>query len=542
MTDFAINIILLFLTLSFITFSLIGYGALFTKTFYYEKKNYFSVSHYIIFGLIFLVFISYYTNLFFGHNEIFNFFLLLVGILYFVFFELKKKIELSKIVFFLIIIYFTFFLISKNHDDFFYYHFSYALNLVENKLQFGLSNLKLGYRHHSSILHLMSLTYLPIVKYYLFNSINFIAFIFTSFILFENVQKNLNKNNLIMFFSLLFFILINIKFKRLSEFGTDITAQLFIVILFLSFLKFFLEKKNKQENLFIIFIILTLIASFKISYTLYGIFVLLTLLIYERSELIKFIFKSKKLLIFLTLFLIVFLFQNFANNGCLLYPISQTCFFHDLDWTLKKNEINEMKIFLELWAKSGANPHYTVSNKMEYIENFVWLKNWFNNYFLFKISDFIFLNLGLILLIILFFKKNIYLEKNFKDKKILYKFFLVILPIFLIWFLKHPSLRYGGYIIVSLFLFFMFFLFVKFKTSNFNTLQKKTTVLIILSIMYFNISNISRIYNEINSTNIFRYHDFPFYALDTNLFYKDKLSILNSKHKIINNYIFYLND
>ena len=542
MTDFTINIILLFLTLSFITFSLIGYGALFAKTFYYEKKNYFSVSHYIIFGLIFLVFISYYTNLFFGHNEIFNFFLLLVGILYFVFFELKKKIELSKIVFFLIIIYFTFFLISKNHDDFFYYHFSYSLNLVENKLQFGLSNLKLGYRHHSSILHLMSLTYLPIVKYYLFNSINFIAFIFTSFILFENVQKNLNKNNLIMFFSLLFFILINIKFKRLSEFGTDITAQLFIVILFLSFLKFFLEKKNKQENLFIIFIILTLIASFKISYTLYGIFVLLTLLIYERSELIKFIFKSKKLLIFLTLFLIAFLFQNFANNGCLLYPISQTCFFHDLDWTLKKNEINEMKIFLELWAKSGANPHYTISNKMEYIENFVWLKNWFSNYFLFKVSDFIFLNLGLILLITLFFKKNIYLEKNFKDKKILYKFFLVILPIFLIWFLKHPSLRYGGYIIVSLFLFFMFFLFVKFKTSNFNTLKKKTTVLIILSIMYFNISNISRIYNEINSTYIFRYHDFPFYALDTNLFYKDKLSILNSKHKIINNYIFYLND
>ncbi len=542
MTDFTINIILLFLTLSFITFSLIGYGALFAKTFYYEKKNYFSVSHYIIFGLIFLVFISYYTNLFFGHNEIFNFFLLLAGILYFVFFELKKKIELSKIVFFLIIIYFSFFLISKNHDDFFYYHFSYALNLVENKLQFGLSNLKLGYRHHSSILHLMSLTYLPIVKYYLFNSINFIAFIFTSFILFENVQKNLNKNNLIMFFSLLFFILINIKFKRLSEFGTDITAQLFIVILFLSFLKFFLEKKNKQENLFIIFIILTLIASFKISYTLYGIFVLLTLLIYERSELIKFIFKSKKLLIFLTLFLIVFLFQNFANNGCLLYPISQTCFFHDLDWSLKKNEINEMKIFLEVWAKSGANPHYTVSNKIEYIENFVWLKNWFNNYFLFKVSDFIFLNLGLILLITLFFKKNIYLEKNFKDKKILYKFFLVILPIFLIWFLKHPSLRYGGYIIVSLFLFFMFFLFVKFKTSNFNTLQKKTTVLIILSIMYFNISNISRIYNEINSTYIFRYHDFPFYALDTNLFYKDKLSILNSKHKIINNYVFYLND
>jgi hypothetical protein len=237
----------------------------------------------------------------------------------------------------------------------------------------------------------------------------------------------------------------------------DLIDQLFIVILFLSFLKFFVEKKNKEEKLFIIFIILRLIVSFKISYSLYGIFVLLTLLIYEGSELIKFIFKSKKVLFFLTLFLIVFLFENFENNGCLLYQISQTCFFHDLDWSLKKNEINEMKIFLEVWAKSGANFDYIVFNKIEYIENFVWLKNWFNNYFLFKVFDFIFLNLGLILLIRLLFKKNIYLEKNFKDKKILYKFFLVILQIFLIWFLKNLLLKYGSYIIVFLFLFFRFF-------------------------------------------------------------------------------------
>ncbi len=543
MTDSIINLTIILLFLSLITFSFIGYGVLFVKIFYLEKNNSFSVSHYSIFGMLFLVFVSYYSNLFLSHNEIFNSLLILIGIFnYIFFFKIKKKKESTITILFLIIIYFSFFLISKNHDDFFYYHLSSGLNLVENKLQFGLANLKLGYRHHSSVIHLMSLTYLPIVKYYLFNSINFIALLFTSLILFENIKKNINKNSIIMFFCLFFFILINIKFKRLSEYGTDIAAQLFIIILFLNLLKFFFEKESKKENLFFIFTILTLVVSFKISYTLYGILIFLALIVFDRKQFINFIFKSKRFLIFIVLFVLIFLFQNFANNGCLLYPVSQTCFFYDLEWTLKENEINEMKVFLELWAKSGANPNYTVLNQEEFIENFVWLKNWFNNYFLFKVSDFIFLNLTLILLITLLFKNNIYIDKSFKKKRYLLKILLVIFPIFLIWFLKHPSMRYGGYIIFSLTLFFIFLSFIKFKLNNSKFTQKKITLLIILSLLYINFSNINRIYHEINSPYIYKFDDFPFYALDINLLYKDKLRFLNSKRKIINNYTFYLND
>ena len=91
----------------------------------------------------------------------------------------------------------------------------------------------------------MSLTYFPIVNFYLVNSINFIVFIFTSLILYENIKKYLNKNNLITFFSLLFFILINLKFKRLSEYGTDLAAQLLVIVLFLNLIKYFIKKKNK---------------------------------------------------------------------------------------------------------------------------------------------------------------------------------------------------------------------------------------------------------------------------------------------------------
>ena len=430
---------------------------------------------------------------------------------------------------------------SKNHDDFFYYHLSSTLNLVDNKLQFGLGNLKLGYRHHSSIMHLMSLTYLPIIKFYLVNSINFVALIFTSLILFENLKRNSSRNYIVTFFSLFFLILINIKFKRLSEYGTDIAAQLFLIILFLNFLKFLLEKKNDESRLFIISTILILILSLKVSYTFYGFFIFLILIIYEKEKLTNFIISNKKFIIFSIFFLLIFLFQNFANNGCFLYPISQTCFFYDFDWTLKEKEINEMKVFLELWAKSGANPHFTATNKLEYIKNFYWLNNWFNNYFIFKVSDFIFLNLALILLIILLFKKNIYLKKDFKNKKYLKKIFFILIPVFLIWFLKHPSLRYGGYIIISLLLFFSFILFFEFKMYEKKFLQKKILFLIILSLLYFNISNITRIYKEINSPFIYKYSNFPFYTLNTNLLHKDKLRLLNSEYKTIKNYRFYLN-
>ena len=165
------------------------------------------------------------------------------------------------------------------------------------------------------------------------------------------------------------------------------------------------------------------------------------------------------------------------------------------------------------------------------VSDFSSLKNWFTNYFLFKISDYIILNFSIIILIILFFKKNIYFDKNFKNKKYLLNFFLIIIPIALIWFLKHPSLRYGGYIIFSLFIIFSFFLFFRFISTNAETLKKKIGILIILSITYFNISNIHRVNKEINSQYIFKYSNFPFFSLDENLLYKDKLTLLNSKYK-----------
>ena len=78
MTDLIINLTIILLFLSSITFSFIGYGVLFVKIFYLEKNNSFSISHYSIFGMLFLVFVSYYSNLFLSHTDIFNSFLLVI--------------------------------------------------------------------------------------------------------------------------------------------------------------------------------------------------------------------------------------------------------------------------------------------------------------------------------------------------------------------------------------------------------------------------------------------------------------------------------
>ena len=72
--------------------------------------------------------------------------------------------------------------ISKTNEDFPYYHLPMSLQLVENKLQFGLGNINIAYNHFSSLFHINSLFYLPVTKEYLFNLTNFS---FSNFFLFR---------------------------------------------------------------------------------------------------------------------------------------------------------------------------------------------------------------------------------------------------------------------------------------------------------------------------------------------------------------------
>ena len=99
---------------------------------------------------------------------------------------------------------------------------------------------------------------------------------------------------------------------------------------------------------------------------------------------------------------------NIAYTGCAIYPIKQSCFFEKLSWTIKKEHVEHLSQWYEVWSKAGAGPNHGVENHEEYIQKFNWVNNWYEKYFEYKGLE----TLGgifilLILLLIIFYSKNI---------------------------------------------------------------------------------------------------------------------------------------
>ena len=186
--------IILFILFAFFSLiSIIGYGAIFNK-FLLKNKECLNLGLLGFTGFFLLSSISYFTHLFFPHNFTHNLIILFLGILSFIIFYINKNIIIKKENIYILLLIILGIFISKTHDDFGYYHLPNALHFSENKLEFGLGNLNHGFKHHSSIFYLYSIFYFPLIKFYLFNVINFFFLIFATFYLYENIDDDLNKN------------------------------------------------------------------------------------------------------------------------------------------------------------------------------------------------------------------------------------------------------------------------------------------------------------------------------------------------------------
>lgn len=187
------------------------------------------------------------------------------------------------------------------------------------------------------------------------------------------------------------------------------------------------------------------------------------------------------------------IFFNVINSGCLIYPAKFTC-FGNLPWSIENNIIIEVNEWYELWAKSGANPNFVVSDRGEYIQNFNWLPNWIENYFFNKVSDFL---LGLIFLLIIFF---LIFRHNVKKRKInnvkVKAFFLILLIYLTEWFLKHPALRYGGYHLIAIMSFIPISIWFNNLQISFDSFNKRIIIIFVITISIFFIRNSIRIDNE----------------------------------------------
>ena len=517
---------LFFFTSLLILLSTVGYGLIFTKFLKFEKFNY-NYGLIGILGLFTLSIISSYTHLFFSHNYIHNIIILLIGLISLIFIN-KEKFKQLKFILPVFILSFIFLLIAKTNEDFGYYHLPNTIQFAQQKLQFGLGNLSHGFKHISSLFMVMSLNYLPIFEYYLFNLTNFLFFVFfITFILVEvylRNRENLNLSNIILS---LFLILFLTKFSRLAEYGSDISGQIVISIYFFYFLEFIYNKKlileKKIDYLKIAIILIIFAITLKFISVIYSILLFTFFMVPKEKKKIFTSLIKKEYLLIIFLPLIIFIFLNFSSTGCLIYPVEKLCFSKTFDWALSSELIKDLNLHYEVWSKGGKGPGFGINNQEEYILFLNWLPNWFNVYFYGKFTDYILVILIIIFLFSVFnYKKILETKKLFIENENNYLvLYLLLFTIFLLWFMNFPSLRYAGYLIVFLLIIFPYSIYLDKRVNlSEGSNIKKISIIFIMSYAIFLYKNVSRVNNElmVSDNAHHNFKNFPFYWVKKNHF------------------------
>ncbi len=528
------NLSIFILSYILIILSVVGFG--FLSTILFNRLNISNnLGYFGLIGLFFLSIYSYLSLIFIKHSYFHNVILLIIGLAsFFIYFKKNIKNFIPQIYNFIIIFIILFIssIIFKMHDDFSYYHFPYSYILTQHNLILGLGNLDLGFRTPSSLFYLNSIFYFPFTKFYMFMMPSILILGFSNSIIYEKILNNIkiNKINYITYFALLTLIFINIFFYRISEHGTDKSAQILIFLLIIEILVFLSFLKLNTFSLSKIYLLIGLIVSLKAFYVLYSIFIII--LVFHVLNKKKFysgivFFLKNFYFIPLLIFFGLIISSYFFSTGCLVYPVSFTC-FENFSWSVSKLEVIELNNWYELWSKAGAGPDYRIDKPIEYISNFNWLGNWIDKYFFNKVSDFL-LGLATMLIVVnLFMFSSKKREIIFPKVKILIIFLLIL---FFEWFYNHPALRYGGYCIVASIVFLFFSIRLNKYKINTLKLKKRFQILILITIVIFLGRNMNRIHNEIEFYNYKPLKNINYLINDS---YFDKPNLVKSK---IENYI-----
>jgi hypothetical protein len=184
---------------------------------------------------------------------------------------------------------------------------------------------------------------------------------------------------------------------------------------------------------------------------------------------------------------------NLFNTGCLIFPEKKTCFVN-LSWSIPLETVEYLRLHYENWAKAGSGSGYVnLMDKNEYVKNFNWFNNWVDRYFFNKVSDF-FLSLLLIVIIFLFLFKKLKLHITKKRNFLL--LYSIILFITCVWFMLHPTLRYGGYHLFFLIIFMPLSIYLEKFSQDIANLDKKILILVLITALVFVGRNVSRLTKE----------------------------------------------
>ena len=372
------------------------------------------------------------------------------------------------------------YLSQKYHEDFGYYHLPYIINLINEKIIFGLANANSAFAHNSIWLNI-----LPI--FYINENYDFVLLptflIYLVFIIYSvSLIINEKIKTISSFFLIVCLFYIVLKFTRISEYGNDIPALIFTILAILNFFKF-QEERNLKKKLSYFFC--------NFSFTVFAILIKFSVIPVLILSVYLFLKNYKNLsteilkirYIFIYILGITFLLQQFVYTSCFIYPSTLTCINTSWFDPAILNSIDR----LELINKSYAETNGSIA-KGEFLKNFNWVSYWFNRNYSEILEHLLTMIFPVILFLFISNKTNSPKKLDLEKIKI---FILFILIGFLFWFTFSPVYRFGIiYFISTIFLITLYF----YQNRVFS--KKKFTILILIFLLFNFSKNITRIYDE----------------------------------------------
>ena len=512
-----------FLIYNFYTFITLTAGFIFRKIFWKNKLDSLTIGEVGIFGFLFTYFIVTIFHFLIPINLKFSLVFYFCCIIFFIFeFKNLKDFIRSNINKYLIVLYFLGFLtaVTNNlHDDWQLYQLPIINYMQQFKIIFGLISLNDYYGQGHSFYELMSVFQLPFIKN---TSLYLLPVIFVVFFLshiLNIIRTTDNKGKLYLFFII---ALILLRFSRSKEFGTDLPVICLLFIIQIYVLNF-IQKPN-IELLFKV-VILFIFAVFLKIYAALAILYLLFLLKKNNFNLVLDIFKFNRLSFFIIFLILISFSKNIITSGCFFYQLKNMCFDKNVaSWSVGNKVANERHIFTSASSK-GWKAYVRTENPKKFVSAEEYLEISKFNYLKYLSKDAIFDRLIITLLIcfifIIFHIKNlkkIEINKIFSSNSILlFGSFIAVI----IWILKIPNVRYGGYAYVPFLIFMVIFYFYDLKEVN----KKFIKIFIFLCLIFFTSKNLNRVYEEISVDKSLNYPFSNFKKIDYKTHYVKNFEI-----------------
>lgn len=510
---------------TFIIIVICGYGYFFEKLIF--KKKFLKLYELGFFGYILIFLLSNFIHFFLPLTFLIALIFMIIGIVAFFFYLRKNYKQINLNVLISLILFCLASLTINYHDDSYWYQLPY-INYYQNyKSIIGINTLNFFYYGHGlyDIMAIFNINFLPNSTLYLVPCS--IIFFISLFILEEIKLKKFSIGSIFLLF---FGLLILYRYTRSKEYGADLITMCYMFLVFYYFLQeiYLIGKKNifKIYSFFIFAIFSKPYAIFVVIFPLF--------IFFKKFAKTVLYLKNVRVIIFVLFFFAIPFTKNYLHSSCLYYPVKITCFSSNT-WYLGDDVMKQIgtgglaiaKGFKNYVFERG-NPYLTANHFLEE-HKYTYLK------YLVLDKDFERLIIALSIFILsffIFFKKN--MKKN-ENKK--YNITVLLLSFFslTLWFFFLPQSRYGGNIILLIFIGSLaLYIFDNYELY----FSKKAKVFLILSIVFFIFKNIKRIDSEITFANKNQIN-FPFKKL--NLYSADKRIIENEIIYVSNHKLFCVN-